>query len=501
MWARTPEERSRNRHSGFVCFRYRADAEAALKELDDTDAFRVGRYIMVRWGRHVPNHQEEMSSRPNGLNAGAGSIEVLVPADSEREHFISRAAFVVASDEHPLEQKLRGEQDRSWSDAERRYYLWRVWSFSHGDTWESWRTEPFVMEEGGPVWIPPSLHHGVETKEVTTAIRKENPDGCRRHVGTSDGQDLTPHELTEFRRLFRKELTTSRGSICQAMAFCFEKSGSFRHICDMLEELLKEEPTENVPKDVAMEQKTAQLFLLSDILFNSQQPGVRNAFRYRDAIEKMAPDVFTAVGRMEWGGRLTRNKLAVEISSILAAWTNWSVYSPSFLDELQDRFEGRKIKSKFTKEKTSLTQYEGNSNDGSLDSELDDAEMQPSPSEGNVIEPLPEERVEVAKIGSFTEVDSYIQKPCQRNDYATNRCSGEDSEVDGDRIDLDDVDGESLEEDSKNNATNRDTNRDVDGELHLDDENIDKESIGEELDGEPLSDENIDGESIDDDAL
>jgi U2-associated protein SR140 len=481
-----------------VCFRYRADAEAALKELNDTDAFRVGRFIMVRWGRHVPNHHEEMSSRPTKLKAGAGSIEVLIPSDSEREHLISNAAFAVASDEHPLEQKLRREQECSWSDTERNYYLWRVWSFAHGDTWESWHTEPFVMEEGGPVWIPPPLHHG-DKKEVPTAICTELPDARRRHCGTSDGQDLTPRELTEFRRLFRKELTTSRGSICQAMAFCFEKSGSFRHICDMLQELLKEKPSENVPKDVAMEQKTAQLFLLSDILFNSQQPGVRNAFRYRDAIEKMAPDVFTAIGRMEWGGRLTRNKLAVEISSILAAWTNWSVYSPLFLDELQDRFEGKKIKPKFTEEKSSLTQHEDNVKDRSLDSELDDAELQPSPSDEqkdcapkgdwDVIERLPEERF-------LTEEGRFIQKPCQGEDYVTNKCSREDSEVDDDRVDVDDVDGESLEEDSKDNATNRD----VDGEP-LDDENIDGESIGEELDGEPLSDENIDGDSIDENAL
>jgi hypothetical protein len=62
---------------------------------------------MVRWGRHVPNHDEEMSSRPNGLNAGAGSIQVLVPSDSEREHLISTAAFAIASDGHPVEQKLK----------------------------------------------------------------------------------------------------------------------------------------------------------------------------------------------------------------------------------------------------------------------------------------------------------------------------------------------------------------------------------------------------------
>jgi U2-associated protein SR140 len=272
----------------------------------------------------------------------------------------------------------------------------------------------------------------------------------------------------------------------------------------MLQELLNEEPAEKVPKDVAMEKKTAQLYLLSDILFNSQQPGVRNAFRYRDAIEKMAPVVFTALGRMEWGGRLTRNKLAVEISSILAAWTNWSVYSPSFLDELHDRFEGREVKPKLLEEKTSLTQHEDDPRDETINSEPDDADPQPSPSDEqkdsapkgdwDVIEHLSEERVAEAKMRASAEESRFIQNKCQTKDYTMKNCSREDSEVNGHRVD--DVDGEPLEEDSKDDVTSRD----VDGEP-LDDEYIDGESIGEEFDGETLSDENIDGESIDEDVL
>jgi hypothetical protein len=43
--------------------------------------------------------------------------------------------------------------------------------------------------------------------------------------------------------------------------------------------------------------RLARLYLISDVLFNSQQPGVRNAFRYRDAIEEIAPQFFRSLGK------------------------------------------------------------------------------------------------------------------------------------------------------------------------------------------------------------
>jgi U2-associated protein SR140 len=80
-------------------------------------------------------------------------------------------------------------------------------------------------------------------------------------------------------------------------------------------------------------------------LYNSQQPGVRNAFLYRDAIERMAPDVFASLGKHGNGkiGRMTFMKLKTAVSSILSAWTNCSVYNPTFIDELEARFYCREV--------------------------------------------------------------------------------------------------------------------------------------------------------------
>jgi U2-associated protein SR140 len=122
------------------------------------------------------------------------------------------------------------------------------------------------------------------------------------------------------------------------MAFCFEKSGAAHEISALLRDTLMEDSPH-----VTIDMRIARLYLLSDILFNSQQPGVRNAFFYRDALEKMAPDIFTSLGRHGAGqiGRMTMNKLRTAVSAVLGAWTEWSVYNPAFLDELEARFSGK----------------------------------------------------------------------------------------------------------------------------------------------------------------
>ena len=108
-------------------------------------------------------------------------------------------------------------------------------------------------------------------------------------TGPDGGARLSAGEMKEFDTLFRQELTVAREAICRAMAFCFEKSGAARQICDLLQELVLEKD------DVAVDTRIARLYLISDILFNSQQPGVRNAFLYRDAIERFAPKLFQSL--------------------------------------------------------------------------------------------------------------------------------------------------------------------------------------------------------------
>ena len=41
------------KHEGFVCFMNREDAEEAMDACNEADPFKVGRLLMMRWGKNV----------------------------------------------------------------------------------------------------------------------------------------------------------------------------------------------------------------------------------------------------------------------------------------------------------------------------------------------------------------------------------------------------------------------------------------------------------------
>ena len=163
------------------------------------------------------------------------------------------------------------------------YYRWRVYSFAQGDGFFVWRSEPFCMfRPHGCFWIPPPMDEDAAQQELDHKRQRENLlrrqkeervarrdyvtgrqlERARKGGPHGDGR-LTRDEMEEFHELFRQNLNASRESICVAMAFCFEKSGAARQIADLLKELLLED-------GAAVETRIARLYLLSDILFNSQ---------------------------------------------------------------------------------------------------------------------------------------------------------------------------------------------------------------------------------------
>lgn len=538
MWPRTPEEKSRNRHSGFVCFVNRPDAEDALAECDETDPFNVGRRIMVRWGRHVKKDaapppavrrhcaaNTSNNTNNNTSNAAVAHqlrqsfnntndydhrprIQVVPPRDPLRLRFITTVASFVAKDGSQLEKQLP-HRDAQFSflhsqDPDHVFYRWRVYSFIQGDSHFVWRTEPFVMlEPGGCLWIPPPVDpHAArrerqQQEEKAAEIRRlkeqRRMQPQRHHPAAQTGRSLerqrrganerlvlSREEVAEFDRLFRHELCASRGAICRAMAFCFEKSACWTQICEMLRELLVDDRAPKKSSEFVVETKIAQLFLLSDVLFNSQQPGVKNAFRYRDAIEKMAPDVFGSFGsRSQHLGRWTRNKLATAVSAVLGAWTNWSVYNPAFLDELHARFEGREVAPAVVvvkKEELPAVKEEGK----------EEAKAEIKQEHVDVVRKTPQGDWAVVDEKNAEEQEQHSEstdvKQVKRNEDATAADGETPEDADGEPLDDDeDADGEPLEEDD-------DADADADGEP-LDEEDDD-------ADGEPLDDDDDDGEPL-----
>jgi U2-associated protein SR140 len=589
MWPRTAEARARERHTGFVCFMHRQDAEDAIASCNDADVFHVGRRLVMRWGKNVkkitksgaggmpisPIQQKstetvgatQINQRQPSFDQerdGSSAIRVTVPQSKERAGFISTVASYVAKDGAAFEEMLLREHAEdplytflvlpSDPTSERKeeyiYYRWRVYGFAQGDGLFVWRAEPFVMlHPNGCFWFPPPMDTDAarqesEQRQKGEAWIERQKQQRRAHVhrrdvtgrqlerarngGPDGGSRLTAEEMDKFNTLTRRNLSGSRESICAAMAFCFEKSGAARQISEKLEELVLEDG----PK-IATDTRVARLYLLSDVLFNSQQPGIKNAFLYRSAIESFSPDAFASLGTHGRGslGRLSEKKLSVAVSRVLSAWTAWSVYTPIFIDQLQDRYEGKETKPSAVEETHGRDKEE---EEAIMEEEVptigpDDAELVSTRRKGTWQEVDEESESQTntrAKLSvSQKEVASEWILPASRDadngvtdgdpaypDGETWDADGELLDADGDPLDPDgdpldpdgdplDADGEPLDPDGEP----LEADGDPDGEaLDADGDPLDPDGEPLEADGDPLDPDGdpleADGEPLDPDG-
>ena len=336
----------------------------------------------------------------------------------------------------------------------------------------------------------------------------------RRGEFGAKSSELNPEELDRFDRLVRRKLSLSRKTICEAMSFCFDNCASAREVSSLLKEALLDE-SDHVTNDV----RIARLYLMSDILFNSQQPGVRNAFMYRTTIESMAVNVFRDLGSVvtrkeRKSGRITVNKIRKAVSAVLGAWTEWGVYNATFVDELEAHFEGREVKKDATDSQNGVDANAENTEEAESPEEVEDVvihgqrgdwkEVSGELSETRnreinaatalVIKPLREAINEKRRSyktanesGSHTVDDKNSQKYVDRKNISDRDAAEDldDEDLDGDVLNDKDLDGEDLD------------GEDLDGE-DLDGEDLDGEDLdGEDLDGEDLDGEDLDGEDLD----
>jgi U2-associated protein SR140 len=487
-----------------------------------------------RRGSSLPRFIETRPGRTNVGQAavyqreihGEDAILVEIPPDRIRYHFISIVASFVARDGSNLERRVieaeSGNQQFNFltlenaSEKQRQeniFYRWRVYAFCQGDGFAAWRTDPFVMfHPNGRYWIPPVLNAEAARLEVQDELEREDTikqqkqerrrftekrefltgrqmerarterrKGSRRGPTVEGGAKLTEEELKQFDLLVKKELSVSRETICSAMAFCFEKSGAAKEIAVLLKlALIDDNPT------VTVEMRIARLYLLSDVLFNSQQPGVRNAFLYRDAVEKMAPGIFARLGKHGGGnvGRMTMNKLRTAISSVLGAWTEWSVYNPTFLDELQAHFEGREIEHIPEEQKEEIEQAEEVKQEEEIPS--DNAEVIVDQPRGDWKE-VPEDAEQDVSDGEPLDSDDDGESPA-REDITQNgdwHVKHDMDDADGEPVDGEDIDGAAVVDAEVDGASV--DGEDIDGNT-VESNTIHNEAIdGSEVDGEPIN--------------
>lgn len=426
--------------------------------------------------------QRKHSDMPSTVNQ---VVRVVLPKNPTRAHFISIVASYVARDGAILEKRLLEKEEQTPQFAflrpldvhrtsaetleETIFYRWRVYAYTQNDGINSWNTKPFQMfAPDGQWWIPPplidvraaeeELFHKHQKEEELKVLQEQRRVLLKNKkdyltgrqlehaklsklmykgemgsvnalsIKSKQGEDeLTEEAYEQFEDLFFKKLTCSRKSIRDAMAFCFDHNNCAIQICH----LLKRNTMVPLGRNVSINTRLARLYLISDVLFNSQQPGVRNAFRYRDAIEEIAPQFFKSLGEEIMAlscGRMTFHKLHSAVTAVLEAWSSWSVYHEKFMEDLKLAFEGSSITSSAGKqEATTLETVSSTAPDDSStantlrssDNKVDNNFTSTIPSYDVEVDGEPLEESDVGEIerGGISYADDVDGEPLEDGDF------------------------------------------------------------------------------------
>jgi len=387
MWPRTEEERNRPRNCGFVSFHDRRSAEMAKDRLDGKEL--QGAELRIGWSKPVkaagipvvlapdaaqkveealrlgPSNGLGFSSGPNrgvpaplprpdprvSSDAPAEMHKVAAPAPDERKVIDRTATYVRRYGfdfEALLMDKERGNSAYSFlfktETPEHMYYRWRVWSLAQGDSLSSWRTDPFQMVEGGKFWVPPEVDFVKEDKEQPKEDKDRDrrrdrdddrdryeADRARKHVREVSLNDSEYDELSDILR----GMTISRPDVCRGMAFALDHADASKEIVQTIAESLTLAST-------PVGSKMARLYLVSDILHNSQS-GVKNASAYRTGFQTELKNIFKSFGETMTNtqGRMSAGALKDQVMKVLEVWDRWSLYPSHFIQELVAIFLGK----------------------------------------------------------------------------------------------------------------------------------------------------------------
>ncbi|KAF8933829.1 U2 snRNP-associated SURP domain-containing protein [Dissophora ornata] len=327
MWPRTTEEIERNRNCGFVSFMERADAAVALKEMDSMEL--MGYVMKLGWGKAValpavPFYVHKDYKAPpkvkiqvrKSIPPSSTDIIVTKPKDPLTLVCIHRVIERVLVNGHEFEQLLIEKESQNPTFA---------FLVEHkGDTATRWRTEPFKMVDGGPVWVPPLMSFTDEVFEEDQRLIEAHEDEFEKAAikGTLS------RGARGFLEAQLRTITAQRRSIGRAMMFCMQHADAADEIVDII---VASMILPNTPQQVRL----ARLYLISDVLHNCSVP-LPNVWKFRSALELKLPVIFEALNGIYRSieARLKAEQFRRQITSVLTVWENWIVFPQTYIDNL-----------------------------------------------------------------------------------------------------------------------------------------------------------------------
>lgn len=179
-----------------------------------------------------------------------------------------------------------------------------------GDTDLRWRSAPFPLLLNSDVTLAPPPPAD-PTHAMTAALKAE-------------------WEAAE------KKLTKpSVARVRKGLRFCMSHSPQAGAVSKLLSSSLQD-PSRSGQRLICL------LYVASDVLYNSQQRGVKNVHQYRTNLMKALPDILKQLGeRARSSNAISGTALQSAASRCLAAWESWGLWDATFQESLYTALHGR----------------------------------------------------------------------------------------------------------------------------------------------------------------
>lgn len=198
------------------------------------------------------------------------------------------------------------------------------------------------MIPAGAMTIDKDDPRAVEARDVPVAKEVTN-DAETNGDKKSSSSSLTDRQRDHLEDMLRT-ITTDRAKIGELMVWCIDHASCSAEIVECISESLS-------ILETPIPTKIARLYVLSDILHNSAAK-VPYASNYRQGFQDVLMEIVENLHKAlaSCSTKIKAEKFRKQVLSCLAAWQDWSIYSPNILINLQNVFTGLLTDSATTKD-------------------------------------------------------------------------------------------------------------------------------------------------------
>nr|XP_019009713.1 U2-associated protein SR140 [Kwoniella pini CBS 10737]OCF48494.1 U2-associated protein SR140 [Kwoniella pini CBS 10737] len=228
-------------------------------------------------------------------------------------------------------------------------------------------------------------------------------------------------------------MSGKRAEIARGMGFALKKAEAADEVAEIVCRSVRLDATP-VPR------KMARLHLISDILHNSAS-SLPNVWKYRQAFESRLPPVFAHLSTvyqslLAYSGKISADVFRGQVFNVLEIWERWIVFNSETAEYLRGLLDGTKSlitpgDPKMTKAKQQEREEEAEKKKKQEEEDKKDGKFQTSGFKSS-FKPINAVPVSAAPVDG-QDLDGEVM--------------GNDDDVDGEAMEMDDLDGEAMDED------------------------------------------------------